>query len=132
MFLSASKEGEYLNVTNTNDKKFVMKRMNYKSCILFMIVTIFLIGCNRVNDGGSQIVSQDLVPDKETAVKIAEAIWLPMFGKSIYKYKPYNVGLENDSIWIVQGTLKADRVGGVPVIRLNKANCMIIEVYHSE
>ena len=77
------------------------------------------------------IVTGDLVPDTETAIKIAEAIWLPLYGNEIYKDKPFLAELKNDSIWIVKGSMSSDK-GGVPYIEISKKDCRIITVYHEK
>ena len=38
----------------------------------------------------------DYVPDEQTPIKIAEAIWLPIFGKSIYDERPFKAYLSGD------------------------------------
>jgi NTF2 fold immunity protein len=45
-----------------------------------------------------------LVPDDVTAIKIAEAVWLPIYGAAIYDKKPFTAKLKGN-IWIVEGTL---------------------------
>ena len=56
------------------------------------------------NDGG--------VPDKETAIRIAEAILFPVYGeKAIRGQRPYQVTLK-DGKWTVDGTAPPGFVGG--------------------
>ena len=48
------------------------------------------------------------VPNEETAIKIAEAIWLPVYGEEIINYyRPYYAKLINGKVWIVKGRLKS-------------------------
>lgn len=47
---------------------------------------------------------KDYVPDKATAIKIAEAVWLPIYGQRIYKELPFQVTLQGDTLWVVTGT----------------------------
>jgi NTF2 fold immunity protein len=73
---------------------------------------------------------RNYVPNKETAIKIAEAIWLPIFDKEIYKHKPFNVELKSDSIWHVYGTRPATNYrGGTPHIYISKKDCRVLG-YH--
>lgn len=72
-----------------------------------------------------------LVPDSITAIKIAEAVWLPIFGKRIYKKKPFIAVLKNDSIWFVQGTLK-EKKGGIPYAEIQKKDGKVLSVYHTK
>ncbi|CAA0157404.1 YbbC/YhhH family protein [Tenacibaculum maritimum] len=74
--------------------------------------------------------TNNYVPNKETAIKIAEAIWLPIYGNKIYKNKPFTANL-NGGIWIVEGTLHTDS-GGVPYIEIRKEDCKVIDVYHTK
>ena len=74
----------------------------------------------------------DYVPDESTAIRVAEAIWLPIYGKSIYTKRPFTARLENDSIWVVEGTLEEDHHGGVPYIEIQKSDCKILMVTHGK
>ncbi|HVB03572.1 MAG TPA: NTF2 fold immunity protein, partial [Chitinophagaceae bacterium] len=50
----------------------------------------------------------DYVPNKETAIKVAVAIWLPIYGSEIYQDTPYNATLKNSSVWIITGSFSGD------------------------
>jgi len=77
------------------------------------------------------------VPDKETAIKIAVAVWIPIYGKEkIEDEKPYKAILRNE-IWYVSGSLpqaKADEriVGGVAEAEINKSDGQIIRISHGK
>lgn len=88
----------------------------------------------------------DYVPDEATALKIAEAVWLPIYGSGVLTKKPYVAELTQD-IWHVHGTVessgyvmneKGDTValrivsGGVPHIKLKKSSGEVLEVFHSK
>jgi hypothetical protein len=87
------------------------------------------------------------VPNEETAIKIAEAVWLPIYGEDIYNKKPYNAELIGDSVWHVYGSIiepyyeinnKGDTIalhftsGGVPHIWLKKSDAQVIKVTHTK
>ena len=74
--------------------------------------------------------SRGMVPDKETAIKIAESIWYPIYGSQIYTEQPFIAELESDTVWIVRGSLPKDRVGGCAEIRLRKSDAAILDVNH--
>ena len=88
----------------------------------------------------------DYVPNKETAIRIAEAVWLPIYGELIYKSKPFHAELNNDSVWHVYGTLEKSSInvnsagdtivnivqGGTPHIFINKIDGKILDVYHTK
>ena len=80
------------------------------------------------NDNNNNI---DFVPNEETAIKIAEAIWFPIYGESIYKKRPFKAVLIKE-VWIVQGTLQSEMKGGVPYIEIQKKDCKILKVTHGK
>lgn len=71
------------------------------------------------------------VPNEITAIKIAEAIWLPVFGDEIYDYKPYQAQLKDGKIWVVRGKLKSG-LGGVPYLEIQKSDCKILKISHGK
>jgi hypothetical protein len=73
----------------------------------------------------------DLVANKQTAIKIAEAIWLPIYGKEIYNEKPFVAELNSSGIWIVKGTVH-DTKGGAAYIEIRKSNCEILKIFHEK
>ncbi len=71
------------------------------------------------------------VPDKETAKKIAVAIWIPIYGKRIYREEPFIVKyIPILRYWIVTGTLPGNIFGGVAEIIIKKSNGKILYVMH--
>jgi hypothetical protein len=71
------------------------------------------------------------VPDKETAIRIAVAVWEPIYGAAqIAWQKPYRVRLEN-GVWIVEGTLHAE-LGGVAAAEISKADGRVLRVSHGQ
>jgi hypothetical protein len=76
--------------------------------------------------------NDNFVPDAETARKIAEAIWLPIYGKQIYEDTPFIAKLNRSDVWVVEGTLKDGLAGGVPYIEIEKNDCKILKVSHGK
>ena len=76
--------------------------------------------------------SRGMVPDKETAIKIAESVWYPIYGSQIYTEQPFVAELEGDTVWIVRGSLPEGEgwVGGTAVIRLRKSDAAVLDVNH--
>ena len=82
---------------------------------------------------------QGYVPDAATAVQIAEAVLVPVYGKKqIESEKPLTAKLEND-VWTVSGTLRCPDgkggtttqcVGGTAVVQISKADARIILMTH--
>ena len=73
------------------------------------------------------------VPNGETAIKIAEAIWIPIYGNKIEKRKPYIADYhEEGGYWEVYGTLPENTRGGVPEIKISKTDGRILYVNHGK
>jgi hypothetical protein len=104
--------------------------MRLKTYLIFVIAVIFFTSStnklpNNANNGRS------LVPNSETAIKIAEAIWLPIYGEQIYSETPFVATLMDSTIWIVKGTLHT-ALGGVAYIEIQKSDCKILRVTHGK
>jgi NTF2 fold immunity protein len=72
------------------------------------------------------------VPDAATAIKIAVAVWVPIYGqKQIDSEKPYVATLKGD-VWTVVGTFHCEGncVGGVALIEISKRDGTILKVIH--
>lgn len=83
----------------------------------------------KVDDRDNEDLSY--VPNEETAKKIAEAIWLPIYGENIYQQKPFIATLDN-GIWVVEGSLPEGMKGGVAYIEIQKKDCKILKVTHGK
>lgn len=71
-------------------------------------------------------------PDEETAIKIAVAVWMPIYGKDeIEKEKPYKAVLR-DGIWYVSGSLPSGYVGGVAEAEIAKDDGRILRINHGK
>ena len=81
------------------------------------------------------------VPDSDTAVKVAEAVLVPVYGKKqIESERPFTATLKND-VWTVEGTLRCpdgkggvttDCDGGVAVVRISKRDARVLYMLHGK
>jgi hypothetical protein len=72
------------------------------------------------------------VPDAATAVKIAEAVLIPIYGeKQITSEKPLVATLHN-GIWTVVGTLPPDVEGGVALVEISRRDARILRMTHGQ
>jgi hypothetical protein len=81
------------------------------------------------------------VPDSGTAVKIAEAVLIPVYGeKQIESERPFTAKLKDD-VWTVTGTLRCPDAkggtttscdGGVAEVRLAKNDGRVLYMMHGE
>lgn len=106
-----------------------MKSIKYVAIIIGLT---FLLGCRITKVDTNNMQTKNYVPDKETAIRIAEAIWVPIYGEKIYNQKPYIVTLVDSSIWVVTGTLPENKRGGVAYIEIQKNDCKILKVTHGK
>src|SRR5437867_417935 len=72
------------------------------------------------------------VPDSATAVRIAVAVWIPIYGeRQIMSEQPFVATLK-DSVWTVSGTLpRPYNQGGVAMAKIAKRDGRILFVLHS-
>ena len=71
-----------------------------------------------------------VVPDAETAIKIAVAVWEPIYGRdNIAKQTPFRASL-TDGVWTVRGTLPQNWRGGVAEAEIAKIDGRILRVSH--
>lgn len=98
---------------------------------LFGVLGLYSFSVSEKN-APNYIPKEGFVPDKETAIKIAEAIWLPIYGEKVLDKKPFHARLKNDSIWVVDGTLPEGYLGGVPHAEINKYSCEVLYVIHGK
>ena len=71
-------------------------------------------------------------PDVRTAIKIAVAIWEPIYGEQkIAGEKPYQAHLTN-GVWTVTGSLPEGIVGGVAIIEIEQNDGRILRVIHEQ
>jgi len=72
-----------------------------------------------------------VVADKETAIRIAEAILFPVYGENAIRgQRPYQVTL-NDGKWTVDGTVRPGFVGGSFHVVILQRDARVVEIgYH--
>jgi hypothetical protein len=107
-----------------------MKSLATLSCTLVLVTASVCQGYKP---------SSGYVPDSATAVQIAEAVLIPVYGnKMIESERPFTAKLEND-VWTVSGTLRcSDGKGGITthcdggtaVVKISKTDAHIISMMH--
>jgi hypothetical protein len=120
----------------TSDRRVAM--LGVTVVVLTLALCSALVFCNPQTDNLQEFrepPEAGFVPDEVTAIKVAEALWLPHFGKEIYDSWPFTAELVDDSIWVVQGTLRKGPgavAGGVPYVEILKRDCRVLILYHGE
>lgn len=74
----------------------------------------------------------NLVPDEKTAVAIAIAVLIPIYGRrQIAQEMPFRAKLNGD-VWRVEGSLPWGYVGGVAEIEISKEDARVISIIHGQ
>ena len=112
-----------------------------KKAILMVLLILIPLVCfaeqeqqvgEYYKDGEHYVEPNDgFVPDTATAIKIAEAVWLPIYGEDVHAEQPFNAVLKDD-IWTVTGSLPEGWVGGVAVAEISKKDGKILRVSHGK
>ncbi|HST11915.1 MAG TPA: NTF2 fold immunity protein, partial [Terriglobales bacterium] len=79
----------------------------------FWIISSFVLLAVCVGATAQYKPKDGFVPDAATAIKVAVAIWGPIFGEAkIANEKPYHAVLK-EGTWIVEGSVPEGYLGGV-------------------
>jgi hypothetical protein len=100
-----------------------MKNIRYT-----LLAILWIMGANMVA-AQTDWPKNGFVPDAQTAMKIAEAVWLPIYGERIYAQRPYRVTKDGEN-WVVQGSLPPNVVGGTAVAVIAQKDGRIVNVFH--
>jgi hypothetical protein len=83
-----------------------------------------------IQDYKVPLPKEGLVPDKETAIKIAEVVLFRLYGEeNIISQRPYKVRQEDDTWWI-SGTIKENMFGSVFNIAISKQTGAVLHLEH--
>lgn len=98
------------------------------------ILTMFPI---MANEGTFWDGPGDYVTRKETAIRIADAVFIENFGESMMSVERPLLATETPTSWIVKGTLRQAPpgviiAGGVARIQINKKSGCIEELDHGQ
>lgn len=79
---------------------------------------------------GKHSPSEGFVPNKETAIAIAVAVWKPIYGdEPIKRQAPYRATLV-DGIWVVRGNMKGLAPGGTAKALIRQDTGEILQTIH--
>jgi hypothetical protein len=91
----------------------------------------FVFVRRQIKETHSFIPKNGYVPDKETAVAIAYAVALPVYGRdTVDAEKPLRAELESGR-WTVLGTFHGKGEGGTVIVQIDKMGGQILFLSHS-
>jgi hypothetical protein len=100
------------------------------SSVLLVLAVVCSGGGQEPEDG--YVPDEGFIPSKEVAIKVAVAVWEPIYGaEKIAKEKPYRATLA-DGVWTVKGSLPKGNKGGVALARIAKKDGRILRVTHGK
>jgi hypothetical protein len=113
-----------------------MKIMNrFRLRIIGIAVLVLAIAAIVIAEGKHNYKPKEgYVPDEKTAIRIAVAVWIPIYGeKEIEEEKPYQAKLDK-GVWTVEGSLPKGKhvLGGVAVAEIAKDDGCILRVSHGK
>jgi len=99
-----------------------------------LTLCLVLLNLSFPMETNAQYNPPDYVPDQKTALTIAEAVMVPIYGERVLKQRPFKVTLV-DGRWIIKGTLHCpkDRYcnGGTVHLEINKKTAEVLKAKHS-
>lgn len=97
------------------------------------VALMFLLGFQPLRLIHAYSPPNGYVPNEETAIAIAVAVWNPIYGKDVIaKEKPYSANLV-DGVWFVSSTPSKGTVkGGNAIAQIRQKNGEILNVIHSK
>jgi hypothetical protein len=118
------------------EEKSKMKYKKINFSLICVLISFLTVSCLNLQEGQTQKHNykpeQGYVSDEETAIQIAVAVWIPIYGKGeIESQKPYNAVLM-DEIWYVTGSLPEGWLGGVAEAEIAKDDGRILRMSHDE
>ena len=107
-----------------------------KNALVSVLILLFTatIDCQTYSPGSVR-PKDGFVPNSETAVKIAEAVLIPVYGeKHILKERPF-IATRKGDVWMVGGTIHCDPpdaqcYGGAAVVKISKSTGEVLEMVH--
>ncbi len=105
---------------------------NYTSLAALGVALLAAVVFAQEPSSHSYVPKDGFVPDAQTAIRIAEAVWIPIYGEAtIARAKPFKAELRG-SVWLVTGSLPPHSVGGVVLAEVAKENGCILRISHGK
>jgi hypothetical protein len=99
-------------------------------CLLPLILSITAVFA--VDPKHTYMPPAGYVPDADTAIKIAVAVWEPIYGRDhIAQNKPFHATLKG-GVWSVEGSLPKGWKGGVPEAEIAQKDARILRISHGK
>lgn len=106
--------------------------MNLRHILTYTMLSASIITSACSPHTATTPVNTRHVPDSQTAIAVAVAIWRPIYGeKNIKKQEPYHAELK-DGIWTVSGSMPEDSLRGVAIVKISAETGEVVFVSHGK
>jgi len=95
--------------------------------IILTLSVIAIISCSKTKSYDIQADAKGYVPNKETAIRVAKTICIPIIGENSCSKKEYQAMLIDGKIWKVTGDSRTEK-GGIIIVEIQKSDCKIVNV----
>lgn len=94
-----------------------------------MVIAVLLLALGAVAaDKPPWVPKNGFVPNAETAIRIAEAVWIPIYGQKLVDgEKPFKAELKGEA-WVVKGHMPPGVKGGTVIAEIAKLDGRILRV----
>lgn len=101
-------------------------------CLALVFFMCFAISLPAQTQKHNFVPENGYVPDENTAIRIAVAVWSSIYGeKRVQAKKPFKAKL-NKGVWFVEGSLPKGWRGGVPEAEITKRDGRILRISHGK
>lgn len=108
-----------------------MQRLGTRIAFVVLCAAVLASNAGATNPPHSYVPVDGFVPDEATAIRVAEAIWIPIYGAAaITAEQPIKATLK-DGDWFVEGTCHSEK-GGVAVAEISKKDGRVLRVSHGK
>ena len=85
-----------------------------------------------VENFSSEEILGEIIDSKDAIIK-AEKTWIKIYGEGIKDEKPYRIFYDSkNDVWLIQGSLQSNSVGGVANILITGNNGKVLAVWHEK
>jgi hypothetical protein len=109
--------------------KTILRMITFRTFLRIPVLACLFAGCATEHNFKLKV---GYVPDAQTAIKIAVAVWEPIYGvEKIAAEKPYRARFTKGR-WIVEGSLPMGWNGGVAIAEIAKDDGTVLRVSHGK
>ena len=104
-----------------------------QALFLSLAATFIVFACAAEVSAQGTHPPRGYVPDAKTAIRIAVAVWSPIYGeKQIQSEKPFHASLKH-GVWTVTGSLPSRAMaGGTALVDISKKDGRVLFVMHGK